>query len=109
MTFPSTVSDSDRRAHTLRAVARERAREGHVAAAAALFRRALELTEVRGDQRAAADACFEAAAALDEAGDARGARFYAEQARTLYIVLHDWRKVSGLMGMLGRLPVPACA
>jgi hypothetical protein len=109
MTFPSSVSESDRRATTLRRVARERAREGHVAAAFALFRRALELTEAREDPRAAADACWDAAAALDAAGDARGARYYAEQARTLYIALQDWRKVNRLYDLLGRLPVPAAA
>ena len=109
MTFPSTVSESDRRVHTLRRVARERALDGHVAAATALYRRALEVTDLQDDPRGAADTCYEAASALDEAGDTNGARFFAEQARTLFTVAQDWRKVSRMMGMLGRLPVPAAA
>ena len=109
MTFPSTVSETDRRVRTLRRVARERALDGHVAAATALYRRALAVTDLHERPGAAAETCYEAATALDEAGDTNGARFFAEQARTLYTVMQDWRKVSRLMGMLGRLPVPAAA
>jgi hypothetical protein len=67
------------------------------------------VTEPHESPRAAADTCYDAATALDEAGDISGARFFAEQARTLYTAVHDWRKVSRLMGMLGRLPVTAAA
>jgi hypothetical protein len=106
MLRPSPTLQHDSRADTLRLVASERARDGHFAAAASLLARALELAERAGDRRGAADACFDSAVVHDEAGDLGTARYYAEQARTLYVVLHDWAKVSGLLEMLGRLPIP---
>jgi hypothetical protein len=78
---------------------------GNLRAAATDLRAAIALAERLGDRRVAADASSRIAAALEGSGDCTHARYYAEQARTLYVSLQDWPGVTRLMTVLGRLPV----
>ena len=78
---------------------------GSLCAAAGDLRAAIALADTMGDRRAAADLASRLAAALEGSGDCAHARFYAEQARTLYVALEDWPGVSRLLTVLGRLPV----
>ena len=78
---------------------------GDLCAAAVDLRATIELAERLGDRRVAADASSRIAAALEGAGDCAHARYYAEQARTLYVTLEDWPGVGRLLTVLGRLPV----
>jgi hypothetical protein len=78
---------------------------GDHCAAAADLRSAVQLAERLGDRRIAADASSRLAAAFEASGDCPHARYYAEQARTLYVSLQDWPGVTRLMTVLGRLPV----
>jgi hypothetical protein len=78
---------------------------GNLCAAAGDLRAAVALADGMGDRRAAADLASRLAAALEGSGDCAHARFYAEQARTLYVSLEDWPGVTRLLTVLGRLPV----
>ena len=78
---------------------------GDLCAAAADLRRTIQLAERLGDRRIAADASSRLAAAFEGTGDCAHARYYAEQARTLYVALEDWPGVGRLLTVLGRLPV----
>jgi tetratricopeptide (TPR) repeat protein len=65
--------------------------------------RALELAEGIGDRRTAADAYTQASLVAERSGDARLARFYAEEARTIYSEFDDQLNVGRLLNNLGGL------
>jgi tetratricopeptide (TPR) repeat protein len=63
--------------------------------------RALELAEGIGDRRTAADAYVQASLVAERTGDALMARFYAEEARTIYSEFEDRLNVARLLNNLG--------
>jgi tetratricopeptide (TPR) repeat protein len=63
--------------------------------------RALELAEGIGDRRIAADACAQASLVAERTGDARLARFYAEEARSIYSDFADVLNVARMLNNLG--------
>jgi tetratricopeptide (TPR) repeat protein len=65
--------------------------------------RALELAEGIGDRRTAADAYVQASLVAERSGDALLARFYAEEARSLYSDFEDRLNVGRMLNNLGGL------
>jgi tetratricopeptide (TPR) repeat protein len=72
-------------------------------AARADVERALELAEGIGDRRTAADAYVQASLVAERSGDALLARFYAEEARSIYSEFEDRLNVGRLLNNLGGL------